>query len=201
MEDLACPDALHAEATQRMRDIRVADQADRAPGKYNGQAFLRDRERRVEVAGIYARGCLKTGQDFHDAALVFQHGNVPMHYRQAAMFAQEAVARGDTEAQWLVPRAVDRYLLNTGRMQLFGTNTRANRLRDSDGNMLDGYGPSCLPATVDASFDPVRVRYGEPTLAEVRAKLAERNAEHGGVTPTCEGNPVEPERGLFPGIW
>ena len=199
--DVACPEARHAETSARLRAIREADQADRMTDSIDwGAVSVRDRERRAAVGAIFAEGCLKTGQDFHDAALVYQHGNVPEHYRQTVLWAQEAVARGDETASWLIPRGIDRHLMSVGYKQLFGTNTQGPAY-DMDGNLIGTLTGFCLPQTVGEDFDPVRVRLDEPTLAEVRAKLAERNANTGGDAPDCEEALATPPKGMFAGIW
>jgi hypothetical protein len=80
-----------------------------------------DLQRRIRVAQIFAEGCFKTGQDYASAALIFQHGTTADHYFQAFIWANEAVKRGDASQRMLAADAIDRYLVASGRKQLFGT--------------------------------------------------------------------------------
>lgn len=195
VREWACaPDDL-AEASEKLRKLYDADQTARTVSPPN---FDEDIARRVEVAAIYARGCLQRAEDFHHAALIFQHGNSPEHYYQAWYFATRAVAMGDESAEWLIPRAIDRYLLNIGQKQLFGTNTVTPYLWDSESE--EQY--FCLWPVEDELPDKLRDRYKIPLLADKRESVAARlDPALGLQTGECPVEVPSPSKGLFPGIW
>ncbi len=180
-------------ASVRLLQLRNEDQKARSTG-----AWTHDVPRRVEVAEIYARGCLQRAEDFHHAALIFQHGNSPEHYYQAWFFATRAVALGDTEAGWLIPRAIDRYLLNIGNKQLFGTNTVTPTLWDEENNAKY----FCLWPVEEAFPDALRLKYDIPKMADKRAQTAGQiDPKYGLTSGECPVDVPSPPKGLFPGIW
>jgi hypothetical protein len=119
----ACPSARSGE----LQSLRDADQKDRdadwstLPEKTLDQISARDDQRRKRVAEIFAEGCIKTGGDYYNAALVFQHGTSPDHFFQTYIWASRAVALGKAEAGWLVVRGIDRYLMDSGYKQIYAT--------------------------------------------------------------------------------
>jgi hypothetical protein len=80
-----------------------------------------DKERRQQVRELLSRGVLHTGQDFEQAAFVFQHGSTPEDYLLAHTLAMIAVARGNSSALWIAAATLDRYLTSIKQPQLFGT--------------------------------------------------------------------------------
>jgi hypothetical protein len=105
-------------ADQRDRDVPV-DQTDW------DQVLPRDLERRRRVAEIFAEGCFKEARDYSAAALVFQHGDVPDHYLQTFLWSKRAVELGDASQRSLMALGLDRYLVSTGRKQLFASQASA----------------------------------------------------------------------------
>jgi len=73
------------------------------------------------VRALLAAGQIKSAQDFHDAAYVFQHGTTPDDYLLAHILAVEAVVKGDDTSKWISAATLDRYLQEIGRGQVFGT--------------------------------------------------------------------------------
>lgn len=119
--------------SRELQSLVNADQAERLDFakkslKERLKIGKRDEQRRERVAEIFAEGCFKTPLDFAAAALVFQHGDTPDHFFQAFIWAKRAVELGDPRHKDLMAIAVDRYLVNTGRKQLFGS--QASRLDD-----------------------------------------------------------------------
>ena len=189
--DWACPPERYAIASARLQEIKDADQADRQGG-LGADVIERDKARRQEVGALFGEGCIRSGSDHYNAALVFQHGQVPDHYYQAYLFARRASDLGEADGSWLVPRAVDRYLLNSGYKQLFGTNLTCRR--DEDGDQR-----CCVPPVADGFPDAQRTAAGEPPIGDKLASVAERMdmPEIG----FCKDDRRDPPRGLFPGIW
>ena len=123
--DEACNPEAQAAASVRLQEMLNADQTERNTGEFTEDADL---NRRIQVSEIFAQGCLRTADDFYAAALIFQHGNVPEHALQAYLFASRAGELGHEDASWLIPRAVDRYLMFSGRKQLYATNLASSYL-------------------------------------------------------------------------
>jgi hypothetical protein len=66
-------------------------------------------------------GLLKSAQDFHQAAFIFQHGETPQDYLLAHILAVAALAKGDAPVRWWTAATLDRYLQSLGQPQVFGT--------------------------------------------------------------------------------
>ncbi|MEM9837823.1 MAG: hypothetical protein AAF830_01575 [Pseudomonadota bacterium] len=199
-QSFICPPERHEVASARLQKLRDADQDDRR-GAIDASLTERDNARREEVAALFAEGCLITGRDHHNAALIFQHGKVPEHYYQAYRWAQRAVALGDTDAEWLISRAIDRFLLNSGYKQLFGSNAFSTAPR-----VGDGFGPPtpwCLEPVVKEFTDAQREAQGFPTLQERIDRIAQMNESDGREVgePFCDKDLADPPKGVFPGIW
>jgi hypothetical protein len=195
MREGACTSEDLDRASRHLLELQNADQASRSGEDTDPSE---DTRRRAEVAIIYAEGCLQRAGDFHHAALVFQHGNSPEHFYQAWFFASQAVELGDESAKWLVPRAIDRYLLNTGYKQLFGTNLVTPYIWDSTSE--DFY--FCLWPVDERLSDQTRVDYGIKPLSELREPhIRSDNEKLNPNTGECSISAESPPRGMFPGIW
>jgi hypothetical protein len=81
----------------------------------------RDEQRRSQVREILAKGGATTGEDFYDAAFIFQHGQQADDYLFAHIIATEAVVLGYSRAKWICVATLDRYLEQIGQKQVFGT--------------------------------------------------------------------------------
>jgi hypothetical protein len=84
---LACKDA-----SREIQAVKDADQKDRASWatltqKQWAKVAKRDLKRRKQIAELFAEGCFKTAQDYMNAALVYQHGEVPDHFYQTYIWA------------------------------------------------------------------------------------------------------------------
>jgi hypothetical protein len=85
---------------------------------------VNDPVRRQRVLRLISDNALVTGRDFHNAALVLQHGTGFEDFRLAHELSMAAVALGDSAAAWLVSRTYDRMLLTLGHRQRFATQMR-----------------------------------------------------------------------------
>jgi len=143
------------------------DQADRSPEE--GKAIdweavsRRDREREARVKELYEAGGLRTGKDYHRAAMVLQHAPKPEDYLLAHEFCVVALAKGEREARWLAAAAEDRFLMNINRPQRFGTQYRSSGLEE----------PVKLYEVGPGVTDALRKEMGVPTLAQAREREAE----------------------------
>jgi hypothetical protein len=108
-----------------IHQLFIDDQAERtvrgAIFKYGPDVNSRDALRRGEAKLLLAAGELKTAQDFHDAAFIFQHGHSPDDYLLAHILAIEAIVKGDASSKWIAAATLDRYLQAIGQKQVFGT--------------------------------------------------------------------------------
>lgn len=197
--DQACPVAQRAEASAALQAMYDADQNVRTG---DAGPLGTDEERRYEVARIFASGCMSTAADFYNAAMIYQHGTVPEHYLQALVWAQRAKALGHPEADYLIPRAADRYLMNLGRKQLYGTNLISNVFLNPDED-LEYW---CL-WPVDDAFPAERrqayVAAGDiSSMEDQSARVAEMN---GGSLPDfgaqCPLDVAPSPPGSVPGHW
>jgi hypothetical protein len=108
-----------------IHQLFIDDQAERtgrgARPNYGPDVNSRDAMRRAEAKTLLAAGELKTAQDFHDAAFIFQHGHDPDDYLLAHILAIDAIVKGDNSSKWLAAATLDRYLQAIGQKQVFGT--------------------------------------------------------------------------------
>jgi hypothetical protein len=105
--------------------LYMQDQQDRGVGAASElpweQIASRDRRRRERVHELLASGALKSGEDFHDAAFIYQHGHDPSDYLRAHILAIIAIAKGHEDSRWIAAATLDRYLQSMKEPQVFGT--------------------------------------------------------------------------------
>jgi hypothetical protein len=178
-------------SSQEIKAIRDADQLDRSqPMTLMDQ---KDKKRRERIAEIFADGCFKTADDYANAALVFQHGEVPDHFFQAYLWSARAVELGDDRAETLMAAALDRYLKNKGYKQIYAT--QANILPET-------HGCWCLWPVEASSTDEDRRKLGRDPLADQMKWVDKLNSGN----PSCgsaalcpvEAKPVP--KGSLPGV-
>jgi len=128
-----------------------------------------DEARLKRTQTLLDAGALKTGDDFFNAAFVFQHGGSSDHYLKAHLLATIAVAKGKVGATWIAAATLDRYLQNTGKPQILGTQFHT----EADGRT------SQEPFNRALVSDALRDALGVPPLAaqEEQRKSFERAAQ------------------------
>ncbi|MFA5137647.1 MAG: hypothetical protein WC728_00325 [Elusimicrobiota bacterium] len=193
----ACGGKVHERRSAELASIYDADQADRADfTKMTLAAMLkmsrRDERRIRRVAEIFAEGCLKTGKDYYHAAMVFQHGRSPDHFLQTYLWSSQAVALGDDRGNWLRAAGVDRYLMNTGRKQLYATQAQ-------------GMGPGtdtcyCLWPLEETATDEDRKAIGARTLEEQWAWIDGMNKGKDCGRKFCPREAKPTPKGSLPGV-
>ncbi|HEX4963040.1 MAG TPA: hypothetical protein VF173_19575 [Thermoanaerobaculia bacterium] len=146
------------------------DQADRAPemGKVDWSVVAkRDEERRKRVLEIVAQGGTKEAPDYVHAAMVLQHGQAPEDFQHAHEWCLKAVELDPDYpgARWLAAAAQDRYLMNLGKPQLYGTQFK----RDPKG------GPWYLYQVDPTITDEERAKWDVPPLARAKARVEALN--------------------------
>jgi hypothetical protein len=142
------------------------DQADRRPqggGPIDWSVVLpRDQAREARIKALYEAGELRTGKDFHRAAMILQHAPRPEDHLLAHEFCVVALAKGQRDARWLAAASEDRYLMSVGRPQRFGTQYRAARPDQ----------PVRLHEVEPGVTDALRREMGVPSLAQARQREA-----------------------------
>ena len=151
-----------------MAAIFAADQAVRSGDSIDPQKMMtEDAERRRRTRELLDQGALTTGPDFYAAAFVFQHGSVPEDYLLAHVLAVRALGLGMKEAEWIAAATLDRYLHNTGKSQIYGT--QYTMAFDSGKATMEPYDRQLLT-------DALRIAAGTRSLAEQEARLPEMEA-------------------------
>ncbi|MEN9722446.1 MAG: hypothetical protein RJB38_432 [Pseudomonadota bacterium] len=140
-----------------LQQLQQADQDDRKATPLPPEVVARDRVRRMRVGEIFGEGCLKSAPDFGAAALIFQHGAVPEHFFQAFLWSKRAVELGDPSQKKMMAMALDRYLINSGQKQLFGTQAFS---------LLQNTSCWCLQPVERAFSDKTRLEYLGRTLSD-----------------------------------
>ncbi len=185
--------------SQMVQAIAQADQADRmdSDGKSKNDidwkvVSKRDRERREQIAKISADGCLKTAEDFAGAAIVYQHGNLPQDYFKAYSWSNKAVALGLEGYKTLAAMALDRYLMNIGRKQIYASQA------------TERGGCWCLWPVEQSATDEDRRRMLRPGLSEELNWIDSLNAADGKTScpkqEICSAEAAPVPHGSLPGV-
>jgi len=83
--------------------------------------YKSDAEREAATRTLLERGVLFTGKDFEEAAVILQHSHRADDYLLAHTLAMVAMAKGDRDANWIAAASLDRYLMASGKAQIYGT--------------------------------------------------------------------------------
>ena len=175
------------EAPKSIHQMFLDDQAEVPAGKPGGIAPITGEEfnargeaRRAQVRAMLAKNEVQTAADFHDAALLFQHGEKPDDYLFAHILAVEAVIKGDDTSKWLAAATLDRYLQSINQPQVFGTqypldpNAPAQPPTDPHAGRFKGRTQS--PFNDQLMPDALRHDFCVPDLAQQKQNLATLNA-------------------------
>ena len=162
-----------AAASQSLKDneelkrLHDEDQSDRTPKDVDWAIVSpRDKARLSRVKELYLQNRLQTASDYYHGAMILQHGDAPEDFLLAHEFCVLAISKGknDKEAKWLAASSEDRFLMNIGRPQRFGTQFHS-----------EGNGPFLLYTVDSGVTDETRREMGVHSLAEARAHEAELN--------------------------
>lgn len=188
--------------SKELKKLYEEDQAERADFTHADEnrlvAMLKhDRVRRIRVAEIFAKGCLKSAEDYLNAATIFQHGEVPDHFYQTYLWAKKAFDMGLEEAGAMAANGIDRYLMNTGRNQLYGGQAitepgKPNRDR-----------PCFCLWPIESSFsDTQRKALKFRTQTQIQEWLKDMNKDRKGCSnAVCKIDAKAVPRGSLPGVW
>lgn len=167
----------HSAITQTSTDnaelerLHREDQSDRTPA--DGKAIdwskvgPRDKARLERTKQLYKENQLNTANDYYHAALILQHGRVPEDFLLAHEFCVVAISKGrnDKATRWLAAASEDRFLMNIGRPQRFGTQYQAHPAN----------APYKLYEVDEGVTDELRRQMSTPTLAEAKQREVELN--------------------------
>lgn len=160
-----------------MKAIFDADQAERADSNsfINNMAKVQanDAARRAKTRQLLDSGLLETGDDFSEAAFVFQHGDKPADWLLAHTLAMVAVAKGRSDALWIASATLDRYLQKIGQPQIFGT--QYNSSWPYEGGLPQQSKATTTQDPYDRTLvpDALRRELTVPTLKEQETRRAE----------------------------
>ena len=145
------------------------DQSDRADGTKTDWSKVgpRDKARLARTKQLYQENQLNTANDYYHAALILQHGDVPEDFLLAHEFCVVAISKGrnDKYTTWLAAASEDRFLMNIGRPQRFGTQYRA----------IPANAPYKLYKVDEGVTDELRRQMSTPTLDQAKQREIELN--------------------------
>lgn len=187
---------LQKQESERLQRLAAEDQADRQVDVHSidwSQVTPRDIQRRIDIAEIFAKGCFVSAADYGAAAKVYQHGDTADHAFQAFLWSKRGVDLGDDSQKWWLASGLDRYLVRSGRKQLFAT------------QFSKPYKNPCwCMEQVEATFSDLRrLEYVKKNLSQALGFLKELNKN----SPSCRDikyctNPLEASpSGTIPGFW
>ncbi len=189
----SCDSSIYEQRAKELQQIVKADQDARKTIPLPPGTEIADLKRRMRVGELFGEGCLKSAADFSAAALVYQHGNVPEHFFQTFLWAKRAVELGDESQKRLMAMGLDRYLVNSGKKQLFA----------SQAYKLGSNGACWCLQPVEKSFpDSKRLEYMHQSLAQSLKWVDELNK--GTKCPAaseCHSSPSPSPAGSIPGFW
>jgi len=150
---------------QELKLLYEQDQADRlAWQKYTQKQMMqRDRLRHRRIKELIADEALQVAEDYFHAAMVFQHGEMLGDYWQAYVLARKGAALGHRPSYWLTAAAYDRWLMNQGKPQMYGTQYT---LKEGKWVLYE-----VDPTTTDAQ----RAEWNVPPLAQALQRAEEMN--------------------------
>ncbi len=162
------PTSVVQKDNEELTRLFTQDQSDRRPpdGKTIDWKIVtpRDRYRIERVKELYQADSLHTGKDYFHAAMILQHASTPDDYLLAHELAVVAISLREEGAKWLAAATEDRFLMNIGRPQRFGTQYIANNNQ-----------PLHLYQVSPGVTDGLRRALNVTSLAQARQREAEMN--------------------------
>jgi hypothetical protein len=152
----------------------------------------RDEKRRQKIESIFKSGCLKSAKDFGYAAWIFQHGTKAEHFFQAFVWVKQAIKLGDDTKASLRNYIIDRYLVNIGYKQLFGTQAKKLDIRDECW---------CLYPTEPTFSDGERLKNKAEPISEQKKWLLHLNKNRSCPDKECAIDLKNVKKGEFPDFW
>jgi tetratricopeptide (TPR) repeat protein len=119
----------------------------------------------VRIYELLDSNKVRTSLDYHNAAMIFQHGGDSVAYGMAVKLMKKSIELDSTANKWLLAAAIDRYLLSKGEPQIYGT--QYWKMKDHPWELRE----------IDTTkiTDAERIDYGVETLAQQREKVKQMN--------------------------
>lgn len=152
---------------EELVEIYKADQADRQSQPIDWTVVSkRDSIREVRIYELLDSNKVRTSLDYHNAAMIFQHGGDSVAYGMAVKLMKKSIELDSTANKWLLAAAIDRYLLSKGEPQIYGT--QYWKMKDQPWELRQ----------IDTTkiTDAERIEYGVETLAQQREKVKLMNS-------------------------
>lgn len=188
--------------SKELQKIYQGDQDDRKeiethldrpwPKEFVEKMSANDAKRRRQVAKIFADGCFKSSADYAAAAMVYQHGIVPDHFFQTFIWSKRAVELGDNSQKHLMALGIDRYLMNIGQKQLFGS--QAKKLKSDDLCW-------CLWPVESTFSSDLRSEYLGKTFEQQKEWVKSINGNNACTEIECKIEVRDTPKGFLPGFW
>ena len=145
---------LFAQSNPELDRIYDQDQKDRVNWQSLTPAdrdalIQKDAARRKRVGELVRSGALKSAEDYEHAAFVFQHGEESADFLMAHVLAMTASAIEPQRGAWIATATLDRYLVNIGKAQVFGTQLDSRIRFDKDFIPDAVRAANCVPSVAD----------------------------------------------------
>ncbi|WP_420573436.1 tetratricopeptide repeat protein [Kordia sp.] len=151
---------------EELKAIYKQDQAERKTETIDWKVVSKnDSLRRIRIRELLDAEQVKTSLDYHNAAMVFQHGRDSSDYGMAVKLMQKSIDLDSTADKWLLAAATDRYLLSKNEPQIYGTQYERQQ------------GEPWKLSKIDTTkiTDEERLEYGVQTLAQQRERVKKMN--------------------------
>lgn len=156
------------EDNKEVKLLYEQDQSDRKVDEIDWSVVgENDINRRKRIEELLDSNMVLTSNDYHNAAMIFQHGRDSSSYGMAVKMMRKSIELDSTANKWLLAAAIDRYLLSKDEKQIYGTQYEMSGPKDQPWQLrkLD---------TTKIS-DEERVKFGVETLAEQRENVKRMN--------------------------
>ncbi|MFT5338157.1 MAG: tetratricopeptide (TPR) repeat protein [Sphingobacteriales bacterium] len=148
-------------------EIYKNDQDDRKTDKIDWKLVSQnDRDREARIYQLLDSGKVRTSKDYHNAAMIFQHGQDSTAYGMAVELMRKSIDLDSTARKWLLAAAIDRYLLSKDEPQIYGT--QYQRFGKDEPWQMGNMDTTQIT-------DAERIAYGVETLAQQKEKLRRMN--------------------------
>lgn len=154
--------------SEELKEIYKQDQAERKTAKIDWKVVSKnDSLRRVRIHELLEVKKVHTSLDYHNAAMVFQHGRDSSDYGMAVKLMRKSVELDSTADKWLLAAATDRYLLSKNEPQIYGTQYERQQ------------GEPWKLSKIDTTkiTDEERLAYRVQTLAQQRERVKKMNSK------------------------